>query len=1197
MKHLKKGLGLLLALCMVLAMVPGFASAEEVSVSGNVYASDLPDGADVIITGNTTLSIDANKTISSISGDYELTLSGSSAYTLKVIAASGDAINVKRATISGNVTAETSSGYGIHITGEHNASLTDLTITSGTVNAAGEGGINVDSGMLEITGGTVTATAKGFNGAMSSNSTMTISGGTVTAEASWNQALSCYYGIEIGENAKVTVTTNSDYYPAISGGISSLILNGEVKASGGKYGAVAGKNISINGGNIFLAGSEAAVEAARNNPDGELSIDPSCMPLTYPVGGRVSDDKTTVVDSDGVTAKQVVVGEAPVFSISVTGGYAYNGSGTNLTQAAAGSWVYLKSYPVEGRYVTKWLSAQVGALEGPLGRFRMPAEDVTINPAYSAQTPYEIDLRSGEAEIDYDAFMALGDIYLPSVSGFSSDVKYAIDLDGKGSDDLYIIWFDSSDKYYAGACEGNSAGASFEVTEANIRAYSPITIVFDDLYNVTVTGGKAYDNNDNVITSAGEGERVWVWPDIVAGQYVSQWTSPELGTLGGPVEVFTMPARDVSLSPVYSAQTPYEIDLREGETEISTDAFWALMHIYCPDVGAIPQGWTRDIDLDGDAMPDMYLLCGTDGNDYAGPIPETNSIDISYDVTANHIWPWSPITVIFDDPYYSITITGGKVLDYWSGNELTEAQAGTFLEIWPTAVDTYKYVAQWDINGDLYEGPFAYFRMPENDVTITPVYADQTELELDIHTGGKLEIEHSAFWTIMTVYRPDVTSLSAGESINIDLDGNGTDDISLSLDGDSWYIQKLAGASPVGVFEITDPAVFEYRPVKLAFTIPPVLEATDPDEGTVGSPYEFHFIVEEGTGAFPITGEITAGELPPGLSFDGTTGTISGTPTKAIICYFSLKVTDAAGYTDEKEYRIRIRSAAPLDDEDEEEIYYFVVVEQPGGGTLSARPTSAKQGETVTITATPDAEFVLKELKAADSSGNSLRLRDNGDGTYAFTMPAARVRVSAVFEPEEINCPSEKFRDLDTSLWYHEAVDFVLENGLMNGVTENTFAPNGTMTRGMIVTILHRLEGEPGVSGPSPFDDVARGQWYTPAITWAAAYDIVLGYGDGSFGPNDFVTREQLAAIFCRYAAYKGYDVSKATEPGDGTERDIAFYRDADAITAYAVPAMKWAVGEGLVQGVLESLLSPAAGATRAQTAMILMRFCERYGR
>ena len=183
------------------------------------------------------------------------------------------------------------------------------------------------------------------------------------------------------------------------------------------------------------------------------------------------------------------------------------------------------------------------------------------------------------------------------------------------------------------------------------------------------------------------------------------------------------------------------------------------------------------------------------------------------------------------------------------------------------------------------------------------------------------------------------------------------------------------------------------------------------------------------------------------------------------------------------------------------------------------------------------------------------------------------------------DCPSAHLKDVDKTQWYHDGIDFVVENNLMQGVSADQFAPNATTTRAMIVTILYRLAGKPAVNGTSPFSDVANGQWYTEAVIWANNNGIVSGYGNGKFGPTDNITREQMAAILFRYSKFKGYDTSKTTS--------LNGFSDSGTISAYAVEAMKWAVAEGLIKGVGDNKIAPTAGATRAQVATIFMRYIE----
>ena len=265
---------------------------------------------------------------------------------------------------------------------------------------------------------------------------------------------------------------------------------------------------------------------------------------------------------------------------------------------------------------------------------------------------------------------------------------------------------------------------------------------------------------------------------------------------------------------------------------------------------------------------------------------------------------------------------------------------------------------------------------------------------------------------------------------------------------------------------------------------------------------------------------------------------------------------------------------------------YAVNVEDTDNGTVTASVKSASKGSTVTLTVKPDEGYQLDQLTVTDKDGKEISVTEKEDGKYTFTMPASEVSVSAAFtkseeKPEQI----AGFTDVLTTDWFADAVQYAVDNGMMNGTSETTFHPNGTTTRGMIVTILYRLEKEPAVDNGAGFADVAADQYYADAVAWASANDIVTGYSEEKFGPDDSITREQFAAILYRYAQYKKIDVTATA--------DLSGYADAAQISAYAETAMKWANGEGLITGVTDTMLKPAGNATRAQAATILMRFCE----
>ena len=265
---------------------------------------------------------------------------------------------------------------------------------------------------------------------------------------------------------------------------------------------------------------------------------------------------------------------------------------------------------------------------------------------------------------------------------------------------------------------------------------------------------------------------------------------------------------------------------------------------------------------------------------------------------------------------------------------------------------------------------------------------------------------------------------------------------------------------------------------------------------------------------------------------------------------------------------------------------YKVTTSAVNNGGVNASPSSAEKGAAITITLSPDKGYKLDKLTVTDGSGKTVSTVKKSDTVYTFTMPASAVKVGVSYVKATETPSKTKFNDVSANDWFASAVDYVTGKGMMNGTADNTFSPKTNTTRGMVVTVLYRLENQPSTSAAS-FTDVASGAYYANAVAWANANGIVSGYGSGKFGPNDKVTREQLAAILYRYAQYKKYDVSV------GEDTNILSYDDAQSISSYAIPAIQWACGAGVVTGKSGSKLDPKGNATRAEVAAMLMRFCE----
>jgi len=265
---------------------------------------------------------------------------------------------------------------------------------------------------------------------------------------------------------------------------------------------------------------------------------------------------------------------------------------------------------------------------------------------------------------------------------------------------------------------------------------------------------------------------------------------------------------------------------------------------------------------------------------------------------------------------------------------------------------------------------------------------------------------------------------------------------------------------------------------------------------------------------------------------------------------------------------------------------YDIVIPSTLANTVKVDKTKAAAGDTVTLTAAGEGT-----LTVTDANGKTVALTDLGSGKYTFKMPSAKVSVGFKTTADQPcdggkDCPSAPFTDVDTAKWYHLSVDYVLTHKMMNGVSSRAFAPNANLTRGMLVQILYNLEGKPKGTAAN-FSDVQADAWYAEAVGWAASNKVVTGYADGTFRPNVAVTREQAAAILYRYAKSKVIDVSV------GENTNILSYVDVQQASEYAIPALQWAVGAGVLNGKNGDRLAPTGTATRAEIAAIMQRWCE----
>lgn len=255
----------------------------------------------------------------------------------------------------------------------------------------------------------------------------------------------------------------------------------------------------------------------------------------------------------------------------------------------------------------------------------------------------------------------------------------------------------------------------------------------------------------------------------------------------------------------------------------------------------------------------------------------------------------------------------------------------------------------------------------------------------------------------------------------------------------------------------------------------------------------------------------------------------------------------------------------------------------PSGLTVQGRSADPLHGavtsDGTTVTAVPEAYYEIGGWSLSPADAAQVTQAGN---TFYFSDVTESCTLTVQFT--EATCVSEAFSDVDQRLWYHEGVDFALANSLFLGLSSREFAPEAAMTRAMLVTVLYRLDGAPVIAPIQSFTDVEPNCWYGQAVTWAAVTGAVNGMGDGIFAPEGNISREQIAVILYRYSVRNSLP--------EGPTGDLSAFRDRDSISGYAMEAMTWAVGCGLMEGINDGRLAPQEGATRAQVATLLMRYC-----
>ena len=445
-------------------------------------------------------------------------------------------------------------------------------------------------------------------------------------------------------------------------------------------------------------------------------------------------------------------------------------------------------------------------------------------------------------------------------------------------------------------------------------------------------------------------------------------------------------------------------------------------------------------------------------------------------------------------------------------------------------------------------------------VDIQPMYRT-VATTADVKNGGKIVLEGDGSKAVNAVQigNPQKLAVSGETTVSIQLPtGFATDETAkIFVQHKGYEYEATVTKDNAGVYTATFTNPHGFSPFTISMTSQAVAQIGETK----------YTSLQDAVNAVAANGtiEIIGGTSP----YTGTankTFTVSN-KTTAEITVNNQKIETGKSYT------FKYTSSSSSGGSSSGKMTYKVTTSAVNNGGVNASPSNAEKGATITITLSPDKGYKLDKLTVTDGSGKSVSTVKKSDTVYTFTMPASAVKVGVSYV-KATETPSEtKFNDVSANDWFASAVDYVTGKGMMNGTAANTFSPKANTTRGMLMTVLARHAGE---------DTTGGSVWYEKGMNWAKAN----GVSDGT-NPQVNITREQLAAMLYRYAQNKKYDVSV------GEDTNILSYTDAQTISQYAIPAIQWACGAGVMNGKSGSELDPKGYATRAEVAAMLMRFCE----
>ena len=1103
--------------------------------------------------------------------------------TRETLAISGGTVHAT----GGEVSGEYAYSFGIF-------TLCDITISGGTVHATGGSatgsyaescGIYVTRGDLTISGGTVNATGGTATGSCGIYATMgvTISGGEVTAEGA-TQAVRIYsrgsVTVDPAEGQQIAVTAGADESSAqkINGSpftettsITSLIGSAKYFHSIAQAAEAPGPDdLNIYVGGVGLTGSADTPAYALTNESGAVT--------TTDAG---EDNYNIKWDGETLTLKNAAIRGGHQFRPGESAAIYYSGqdditlklSGNNTVTGPGGGDTEVSCGVYAGSDLT---------ISGD-GTLNVSGGEVSANDAYSYGifTPCDITISGGSVTAEGGTASTTGASYAESFGIFAHNVTIsggAVNADGgtasaDGSESYACSYGIYADNVTISGGEVTATGGTASAGNTGGHAESYGIYAYDLTVSdgeVTATGGTA--SADSEASSRG----IYVDMEATISGGIVNADSGEVTFTGseGYAESCGISVRDLTVSggTVNATGGPASADVSDGEAYSNgIDAYNITI-----------SGGT--VNADGGTAS----AAGTDGEASSGGI-QAAIIAISSSTVTAEGGTASADSEAYSRGFYAagITISGGEVT-------ATGGSASADSKAYSNGIDAFRITVapaereQITVTAGADESSAA-------EITGSP-FQEETEIVDLASAAGVAYFKSAAEPARYSVtLHPNGGTIAGGKDVTSYLCGTGA---SLPGAGDvtrsgyrfaGWYADESLTDGPYTQISAADAGdmAFYARWVRRSSgggggsSSRPTGPSTGHSDGwtdireEIGSAEDGDTVTIDMNGETEVPAEIFEEIAGKDITVEldmggGVTWTVDGrdVPEDTDLSDLDLGVDmDTSGISVDVINTVTGEYGAVQVSLDHDGAFGFAL-------TLTAPLGRENAGYWANL-------YHYDEGEEALTFETSARIA--ADGSAALRMTHAS-QYAIVIDEKSHALP---FEDVGTDAWYSDAVAYVYRNGLMSGTSGSTFSPDAAITRAQLVTILWRMAGSPQVNGLMDFDDVSQDAYYAEAVRWAASEGIAGGYGNGLFGSDDPITREQMAAILYRFAQHMGYDVSI------GEDTNILSYTDAPDVSGYAVAALQWACGAGIIRGTGDgSTLTPQGGATRAQAAVILTRFC-----